>query len=95
VSQAESLIRATARDRRRRAPGPTGRPIMTDWVTTQARRSSRELLIGLATRHRWSNAQTCFEQHASDLSVERQPVKSGVVDFRHAQQAQEPALEPA
>jgi hypothetical protein len=68
---------------------------MTDWVTTRARRSSREFLIGLATRHQWSNAQTRFEQHASDLSVERQPVKSGVVDFRHAQQAQEPALEPA
>jgi hypothetical protein len=57
--------------------------------------SAREVSIGLATRHRSSIASIRTPRHVSDLSVKHWRIRSGVVDIGHAQQAQQPALEPA
>jgi hypothetical protein len=52
-------------------------------------------LIGLATQYSWNHAWIWTSHHVSHLSVELQPVESGVIDIGHAEQTQEPALEPA
>src|SRR5438552_2700973 len=64
-------------------------------ATTPLDSSWCERGIGRETRSPQSNACTATGCPVWDLSVEPWPLISGVVDLGHAQQAQQPVLEPA